>query len=63
MIHKSHMDNKRTNIVHCNCRNKDECPMDGRCNSENELYQTNIFPLESYKEEKVFFGISARNWK
>ena len=53
----------RTKIVHCNCRNKEECPMGGRCNSENVVYQTNIFPNGNCKEEKVYTGISAENWK
>ena len=29
----------------CNCRNKDECPMDGKCNYRNVIYQATITPL------------------
>ena len=42
---------------------KKECPVGGRCNSENVVYQVNIFPMENSKEEKVYTGISAGYWK
>ena len=47
----------------CNCRVKEDCPVGGSCNSEKVVYQAIIFPLENKKEEKVYFGISAGNWK
>ena len=37
--------------------------MGGMCNSEKVVNQANIFPMENSKEEKVYFGISAENWK
>ena len=29
----------------CNCRKKEECPMEGKCNSKNVIYQATITPL------------------
>ena len=64
ILDKSHRNNERTDILPCNCEKKDECPLDGRCNSENVLYQERIFPMEHRNEvERVYIGISARNEK
>ena len=35
--------------------------MEGRSNSEEEVYQVTIFPMENSKEERVYFEISAGN--
>ena len=37
--------------------------MGGMCNLENVVYQANIFSMENSKEEKVYIGILAENWK
>ena len=57
------MDYKRTHILHWNCRNKEECFTGERCCSENVTYQAKIYPMENCNDEKVYIGISARNWK
>ena len=62
-LDKSFMDDKRTQILHCNCKKKEECPMDGGCNSENIVYQASIFPMESRNDKRVYLGISTGNWK
>ena len=33
-------------VVSCNCRSKGECPLGGRCNSKNVVYQACISPME-----------------
>ena len=48
----------------CNCRNKEEYPLGGRCNSRNVVYQACISPMEQQRDvERVYIGISAGNWK
>ena len=37
--------------------------MDGRCNSENVLYQASIFPMENRSYARVYVVFSAGNWK
>ena len=37
-------------IVSCNCRSKEECPLGGRCNSRN-VYQACISPMEPPKKK------------
>ena len=44
----------------CNCRNKEECPSGGLCNSRNVIYQACISPMEQQRDgERVYIGISA----
>ena len=62
IIEKPAPNNQPTEHI-CNCRVKKDCPVGGKCNSEKVVYQATIFPLENKKEEKVYFGISAGNWK
>ena len=50
---------QRINILRCNCRNKEDYPMGGMCNSVKVVYQTNIFPMKNNKEKKVYIGFSA----
>ena len=55
------MNNKRTHILLSNCREKKECLICGRCNSENVVSQAEIFSMERRNDEKVYTGISAVN--
>ena len=55
--------NKGTHKSPCNCRVKDECLMDRNCNSENVVFQDNIFPKEGNFKNKIYFGISTFKWK
>ena len=55
---------RNPDVGSCNCRNKEECPFGGRCNSRNVVYQACIFPMEQQRDwERVYIGISAKNWK
>ena len=47
----------------CNCRDKDNCPLDGECLTENVLYETEIScDLPNYTP-KVYRGITASKFK
>ena len=50
---------KKTN---CNCRIKEECPLENNCNIENVVYQAKIY-LKERKINKTEIGISSLNWK
>ena len=47
----------------CNCRVREECPVGDKCNSGNVVYKAMIFLIENRKDIKIYFGISAGNWK
>ena len=51
LIDKSQIGNQRTNKLLCNCRNKEDCPMGGMCNSEKVVERANIFPTENSLED------------
>ena len=63
IIYESLLRDKGTHNLLCNCRVKEECLMGGKRNSENVVYQANIFPKEGNFKDKIYIGISALNWK
>ena len=55
---------RNPDVESCNCRNKEECPLGGRCKSRNVVYQACLSPMEQQRDrERVYIGISAGNWK
>ena len=36
----------------CNCKTRNNCPMNGLCNLNNEVYQGIIYPKENIKDKK-----------
>ena len=42
----------------CNCRNKDTCPLDGKCRSRNVIYKCKTNPTD-----KVYIGLTSREFK
>ena len=55
---------RNPDVGSCNCRNKEECPLGGRCNSRNVACQACISPIEHQRdEERVCIRFTAGNWK
>ena len=52
--------NKERNEFNCNCRNKNECPIPGKCNTKSVIYQADV-----HAENKVmkYFGSTERPFK
>ena len=44
----------------CNCRVKEECPMDGKCQTMDAVYDCRI---TSPEPRKIYFGFAEENWK
>ena len=47
----------------CNCKTRNNCPMNGLCNLNNVVYQGIIYPKENVKDKKTYIGISSMKWK
>ena len=62
-IDKLLIDNQQTNKLLCNSKNKEDYLMRGICDLKKVVDQATIFPMDNIKEEKVYIGISAGNWK
>ena len=57
-------DNKEiNNETKCNCIQKDECPLNGICLTQNTVYQASITSNEPNYEEKKYIGISEPTFK
>ena len=57
------MDNRKAHILLYNCENKDKCPIDGRFNFENVVYQASIIPKKHRNDVDISTGISTGNLK
>ena len=44
----------------CNCRNKQECPLPGKCTIENVIYETTIATTQ---ETKKYIGLTSNTFK
>ena len=57
--------NNNNNYVkkECNCKSRDNCPMNGRCNLNNVIYQAIIYPKENITDQKTYIGLTSTKWK
>ena len=46
----------------CNCRNKNECPLNGNCKVQNVIYKCTVSAIQTFKQ-RVYLGIAEGNWK
>ena len=54
-----HWSETQTNEKECNCRKKDQCPLDGKCLTENVAYQATVSTQSS---SEIYVGL-ATNFK
>ena len=53
--------NKVTAPPDCNCRKKDQCPLNGNCLATNVIYQATA--KSTTNQEKVYIGLTEGPWK
>ena len=46
----------------CNCRVKNECPLDGKCLSSNIVYSAEVL-IDNNEQGDIYFGISEMEIK
>ena len=63
LIEKSCVDRQGLSKPLCNCRDREECPVGGKCKPENVEYKATICSMENKKDIKIYFRISTGNWK
>ena len=51
--------NNNNNCVkkECNCKSRDNCPMNGLCNLNNVIYQAIIYPKENITDKKNLYRV------
>ena len=47
----------------CNCKTRNNCPMNGLCNLNNVVYQGIIYPKENIMDKKLITEFPQRNGK
>ena len=53
--------NCRKPLVDCNCRNKNTCPLDGKCLTDNIIYQASVTSQNGVEE--TYTGLTADKFK
>ena len=56
-------DNKPLQRGGCNCRNKESCPLNGECLTDNLMYERTVSSSEVDYPDKKYVGISEPPWK
>ena len=47
----------------CNCIRKQQCPLKGKCLTNNVLYQASITANEEYPKTRIYYGVSETTFK
>ena len=47
----------------CNCRNKNNCPLDGKCLTSNIIYEAQITSNQLNYKQKVYIGTAETDFK
>ena len=60
--HNRNVSNKKEKQTNpCNCRNKNECPLNGNCKVQNVIYKCTVSATQKFKQ-RVYLGIAKGNW-
>ena len=51
-----------TSVDNCNCRNKDTCPLPGKCQTNGVVYQATVKRIDN-QEEQTYVGITEGAFK
>ena len=51
------------NKSHCNCRNKEACPLNGQCQIGEVVYESTLSSNQPNYKEKKYFGIAEESFK
>ena len=61
--HNRNVSNKKEKQTNpCNCRNKNECPLNGNCKLQSVIYKCTVSATQTFKQ-RVYLGIAEGNWK
>ena len=47
----------------CNCRVKEDCPLDGKCRMTNVVYQATVTTEETPPKKETYIGLSSTQFK
>ena len=61
--HNKDVSNKKQKQTNpCNCRNKNECPLNENCKVQNVIYKCTVSATQPFKQ-RVYLGIIEGSWK
>ena len=47
----------------CNCRNKEDCPLNGQCQIGEVVYESTLTSNQQNYKDKKYFGIAEESFK
>ena len=53
---------KEKPIPSCNCKDKDGCPINGKCQVQNVVYKCTVSAISNFPK-RVYFGVAEGDWK
>ena len=53
---------KEKSIPSCNCKNKDKCPINGKCQVQNVVYKCIVSATSNFPK-RVYLGVAEGDWK
>ena len=57
------MNNEKASSAGCNCRNKNNCPLDNQCLTTATIYQAKVFEPGKDDDPKVYVGMAESEFK
>ena len=61
--HNKNVSNKKEKQTNsCNCRNRNDSPLNGNCKIQNVIYKWTVSATQTFKH-RVYLGIAEGNWK
>ena len=54
------LNESRSNVRECNCRNVNECPADGKCLQSSIVYKATV--EEENMEDKIYYGMTKNSF-
>ena len=57
------LNNEKASSAGCNCRNKNNCPLDKQCLTTATIYQAKVFEPEKDNDPKVYVGMAESEFK
>ncbi len=63
VLNKDQRNGNTSNTRNCNCRKKDECPMDGECLTESIIYQATVTRSGDTAKQETYVGLTENQFK
>ena len=61
--HNAKISRPKISVPPCNCRHKEDCPLDGQCRVASVVYQATVTTEEDPPQQETYVGLCATTFK